>query len=151
MNEKSTKDYKHLQTNLDKVIGKIGLERTIYLTESFIKNTAVSFNETEKIKMISRFLSNLAIETFELEAESFYISVVREYRDARMCCFHLLRKYTGDTFSKIGLGFQRSERCVSYGFNVVEERLSASKSFTEFVGKYSLLESKLLEFIGKLN
>jgi len=151
MSEKNAKDYLQLHNSIDKVVGKIGLERTIFLTESFIKNTSVTFNEGEKIKMISRYVSNLAIESFELAAESFYISVVRDYRDARMVCYHLLRKYTSDTFSKIGLAFQCSERCVAYGFRITEERLANPKAFAVFVGNYHVLESKLLEFIGKLN
>lgn len=152
MSETNTaSDYGHLQTSIDKVIGKIGLHRTICLLDSFICNTTVTKNEQEKIKMITQYLVNLAIRVFELDAELFYISNVRSYRDARMCCYHLLRKYTDDTFSKIGLSFQCSERIVMYGYSISDERLSMPKGNTRFVSNYTLLESKLIDFIGKIN
>ena len=149
--ETSPNSYNKLQSSIDKVIGKIGLQRTIYLIDSFICNTTVTQNEQEKIKMITQYLVSLAVKVFELESELFYISNVREYRDARMCCFHLLRKYTDDTYSKIGLSFSCSERIVMYGYSKSEERLSIPKGNAKFVANYTLLESKLIGFIGKIN
>jgi len=144
-------DYNLLQSSIDKVIGKIGLQRTITLLNSFITNTSTTKNEQEKIKMVTGYLVNTAIRVYELSDDLFYTSNIRGYRDARMCCFHLLRKYTDDTFSKIGLSFRCSERSVIYGCNISEERLSMPKGNMPFVAKYNLLESKLIEFMGKLN
>ncbi|MBS1635386.1 MAG: hypothetical protein JST26_05640 [Bacteroidetes bacterium] len=151
ISKKTTDDYHRLQSGIDKVIGKIGLQRTIFLLDSFINNTTITQNEQEKIKMVTSYLVNLAVRVYDLNAELFYISQERSYRDARMCCFHLLRKYTDDTFSKIGLSFGCSERSVIYGHTVSEERLSMPKGNMAFVANYTLLESKLIEFIGKIN
>lgn len=147
----TTNDYTLLQASIDKVIGKIGLQRTIALLNSFITNTSTAKNEQEKIKMVTGYLVNTAIRVYELSDDHFYTSNVRGYRDARMCCFHLLRKYTDDTYSKIGLSLRCSERSVIYGCNISEERLSMPKGNAAFVAKYNLLESKLIEFIGKIN
>lgn len=148
---KTPSDYTQLQSSIDKVIGKIGLQRTVFLLENFTNNLTVRVGEQEKIKLVNQFLINLAIHVFELEAELFFLSDVREYRDARMCCYHLLRKYTGDTFARIGLAFQCSQRAVSYGYAVAGERLEMPKGHPVFASKYTLLESHIIEFIGKLN
>lgn len=152
MNTSTTStNYGNLQGSIDKVIGKIGLRRTICLLDSFISNTTVTQNEREKIKMVTQYLVNLATKVFDLRDDLFLISNVREYRDARMCCFHLLRKYTDDTFPKIGLSFNCSSRIVMYGFTVTEDRLSMPKGNSKFVSNYTLLESKLIDFIGRIN
>jgi hypothetical protein len=143
--------YTQLQSSIDEVVGKIGLNRTITLLNSFINNTTVSQSEGEKIKMITQYLVSVAIKVFDLRDDIFYISAVREYRDARMCCFHLLRKYTEDTYPKIGLNFKCSARIVMYGCTMVEDRLVVPKGNGKFVANYSLLESRLIEFVGKIN
>lgn len=144
-------DYSKLQTSIDKVIGKIGLEKTICLMESFINNTSIKTNEQERIKLITQFLKGVAISVYELEERLFLDSQLRDYKDARMCCFHLIRKYSEDTYSKIGLAFQCSERVVSYGFNKTEERLEFPKGNAKFNENYNLMEARLIEFIGKIN
>lgn len=152
MNEqKVTDNYNHLQASIDKVVGKIGLQQTIILLDSFINNTAIAAGEQEKIKMVTQYLVNLATQVYDLDTDLFYVSHERSYRDARMCCFHLLRKYTDDTHAKIGLSFQCSERAVRYGHTVTEERLSVPKGNMPFIANYRLLESKLIDFIGKIN
>jgi hypothetical protein len=144
------KTYTELQISIDKVIGKIGMERTIYLLDSFIQNTTITQNEQEKIKMISQYLITLAIRIYELQETVFFTSSVTEYRDARYCCFHLLRKYTKDSYPKIGLMFYSSSRIVMYGCSITDERLSVPKVHSKFTHHYNLLESKLIEFIAKI-
>ena len=150
-NSPSAADYGSLQNSIDQVVGKIGLQRTIFLLNSFITNTSVSHNETEKMQMLTRYLVNEAIQAFNLDTGMFYVCGERSYRDARMCCFHLLRKYTDYTFSKIGLTMHCSERAVMYGSTVAEQRLGVTKGNHVFNSRYSLLESKLIEFISKVN
>lgn len=147
----TSSNYTQLQDSIDKVIGKIGLRRTKFLLDSFIDNTTVTQNEREKIKMVTQYLVSHAIKVYELNEDVFLSSTVREYRDARMCCFHLLRKYTEDTYPKIGLNFNCSARIVMYGCLAVEDRLSMPKGNSKFVANYTLLESRLIDFIGKIN
>jgi hypothetical protein len=150
-NSSTGSTYIQLQASIDEVVGKIGLNKTICLLNSFISNTSVSQNDGEKIKMITHYLVSVAIKVFDLRDDIFYVSAVREYRDARMCCFHLLRKYTEDTYPKIGLNFNCSARIVMYGCITVDDRLAVPKGNGKFVANHGLLESKLIEFIGKIN
>lgn len=147
----TTSDYTTLQTNIDKVIGKIGLTKTICLLESFLANTSVKQSEHDKIKVITQYLVSTTIKVFDLNEELFFVSNVHEYKDARRCCFHLLRKYTGDTFPKIGIAFQCSERTVAYGYNKAAEYLAMPKGNPKFFSKYGRIEAVMVEFIGKLN
>ena len=144
-------NYLELQQTIDKVIGKIGLENTKTLLDGFINNTEIKQTERDKIAMISHYLVSSAVKVFELKEELFYTSRVREYRDARMCCFHLLRQYTQDSFPKIGLFFNQKARIVMYGFFVLEDHLAMPKGNSKLVAKYRLLQSLLVEFIGKIN
>ena len=146
-----TQDYAQLQATLDKVIGKIGLQRTIVLLDSFINNTKVTQNEREKITMITQYAVNRTIQVFELREDQFLISNIREYRDARMCCIHILRKYTNDTFSKIGLFFRCGARIAMYGYTVTEDRLAMPKGNTRFVSNYALIEGSIIDFMGRIN
>lgn len=143
--------YAQLQSCLDKVVNKLGPERTTFLLESFIVNTTLSENEKGKIKLVLEFLVEKAIQAFELEEALFYHCDIRAYRDARMCCFHLLKKYTSDTFSKIGLYFRCSDRVISYGYHTAEDRLNLPKFHQDFVAKYIFLESETINFIAKIN
>jgi hypothetical protein len=149
--EREAFDYFKLQRNLDRIIDKVGLQRTVCLLENFSNNMTIKIGEHQKIKLVMQFVINAAIQIFELEPKLFFICDIREYRDARMACYHLLRKYTGDTFARIGLAFQCSERAVTYGNMVAEQRLELPKGHKSFVTKYSQIESQILEFIGKLN
>ncbi len=149
--EKTNGIYAQLQGCLDKVISKLGPERTTFLLESFIANTTLSENEKGKIKLVLEFLAAKAIEVFALEEEHFYYCDIRAYRDARMCCYHLLKKYTSDTFSKIAQSFKCSDRAVSYGYHTADDRLTMPKSHEDFVAKYIFLESEVINFIAKIN
>lgn len=143
-------DYTQLQETIDKVIGKIGHTRTKQLLDGFLDHTTIAKDNQETVKLVSQYLVSAAINVFELQQEHFYASTVRQYRDARICCFHLLRKYTEDTFSKIGLFFDCDKRTVMYGFQSVENRLSMPQGNLTFHANYKVMESKLLQFIGKL-
>jgi len=149
--KKQETNYITLQLTIDKVVGQLGILKTISLLESFVGKTTIGQGEHKKNKIISQYLVGAAIKEFDLHEELFYVSHVREYRDARMCCFHLLRKYTQDTLPKIGLTFQCSERSVEYGCTKVSERLAHPKGYVKFVSAYQAIEIKLLEFIGKIN
>lgn len=152
MNSFSTaQTYTELQISIDKVIGKIGVERTKYLLDSFIGNTTIKHNEGEKTKMVCQYLISQAIRIFDLKDALFFVSTVTEYRDARYCCFQLLRKYTEDTYPKIGLSFSCSSRIVMYGCNTTDDRLNFPKAHSKFIQNYRLLESKLIEFISKID
>jgi len=145
------KDYSKLQTSVDRVIGKIGLEKTVFLLDSFIDNVAVCPGNNTKIKLLANYLVGTACEVFALDQAKFSQSQTREYRDARMCCFHLLRKYTQEQYSRIGEEFHTKERIAMYGSNVTAARLDYPKGHPVFTKNYNAMESRFIIFLSKLN
>lgn len=149
--EKTNGIYAQLQDCLDKVVAKLGPERTTFLLESFVANSTLKENEAGKTKLVLEYLAVKAIEAFGLEEEHFYTCDITAYRDARMCCFHILKKYSSDTYTKIAQSFRCSDRVVSYGYHIAEERLKLPKFHQDFVSKYIFLESETINFIAKIN
>lgn len=148
---KQSVNYNTLQSLLDSVIGKIGTERTHELLKTFLSNTPIEAEQEQKITMLTQYLISLATTAFDLLPQQFIISQVREYRDARMCCFHLLRKFTKCTYPKIGLSFQCSSRAVMYGCSEVEDRLAMPRNCPDFSRRYRSIESQLIVFISKID
>lgn len=142
-------DYRELQDTIDKVIGLIGLAETKSLLNSFIGNIPLK-DEHEK-KLIVPYIISVSIEVFQLNEKEFLICNESDYRDARYCCFHLMHKYTHSTFSKIARIFNHSDRQVSYGYKVAEERLAIPRFHTEFVTNYKRIESNLARVLAKMS
>jgi len=150
-NKNNSADYGQLQQHIDQVIGQIGLEKTIGLLTHFIDDTHIPVHETQRLKMVSQFLVNTCIEVFELQDKAFFTSGIQEYREARMACYHLLKKYTGASYSKIAEDFGLTKRNVLYNHNKCEERLSVPYYYADFNQRYSLVEDRMIQFISKLH
>lgn len=144
-------NYSTLQENLDEVIGKIGLCRTIELVKSFINNCSIDVNETEKFKLIAAYIISQTIDVFDLNEKEFYTSRIREYREARMACFHLLKQYTDCSYAKIGEPFQQKKRNIIYFCQKCNDMLSIPEFFEVFVNRYKTLENRIMLFISKLS
>lgn len=143
-------NYENLQQSIDKVIGKLGLQRTIALLDSFVGKMSIKPDETEKVKLITGYLVSTAIKCYDLNEQEFYSSKIREYREARMICYHLLRKYLEYSYPKIAKAFKQKERIVMHFYHRAEEFLSVPQFYKPFVQKYTAIENQLIEFIGKL-
>ena len=143
-------NYSTLQEQLDVVIGKIGLCRTIQLVGSFIDNSSITVDETEKFKLISRYIIAQSIEVFDLKSDEFYTNKIQEYKDARMACFRLLRTYTDCSYAKIGEAFGQKKRNIIYYYQKCEDMLSVPNFYLVFVGRYKELEQRVIQFIAKL-
>ena len=151
MSNKTLNNYSKLQQQIDQVIGKIGLDKTIFLLSSFIDSYNIAVSQPQKFQMLSRYLITECIRVFELNDKLFFTSNIQEYRDARMVCYHLLKKYTGLSYSKIAEDFGLTKRNILYGAKKCEEKLSVPYYYEGFVEKYDLLESTFLQFISKLS
>ena len=151
MSNKTLNNYSKLQQQIDQVIGKIGLDKTIFLLSSFIDSSDIAVSQPQKFQMLSRYLITECIRVFELNDKLFFTSNIQEYRDARMVCYHLLKKYTGLSYSKIAEDFGLTKRNILYGAKKCEEKLSVPYYYEGFVEKYDLLESTFLQFISKLS
>ena len=67
------KDYNTLQTSIDKVVGKIGLQKTIHLLESFISNTSIKQSGQEKSRMIAQYVIGIAIREYDFSQSAFLL------------------------------------------------------------------------------
>lgn len=151
INDNQAPDYKDLQRTIDVVIGKIGLQNTIFLLTNFINATSIPVHQTQRLQMVSQYLITECIQLFELNDKTFFTSGIREYREARMACYHLLKKYTGASYSKIAEDFGLTKRNVLYNYRKCDERLSVPYYYPSFLEKYDALEKRIIHFISKLN
>ena len=142
--------YQSLQNRLDEVVGKLGLQRTVALLDSFINKLSVAPKQTEKVKLITHYLKITAVKCFDLKEEDFLTSNIKEYREARMICYHLLKKYCDFSYAKIAEVFGQSERTVLYFYHKAEELLSLPQHYKSLAQRHATIEDQLIEFIGKL-
>lgn len=149
--KKTAYDYHDLQQSIDSLIGKFGLQKTIEVIDSLTNNTELTTQDKEKVKLLLVFIISQSIEVFDLKEENFYTSTVQEYREARMCCYFLLKKYTDSSYAKIGEGFNQSKRAILYNYHKCDEILSIPQFYKPFVEKFKILENNTINFIAKLN
>ena len=86
-------DFQRLQQSLERVVNKIGVQRTTELLESFDNNSSTTSNELGKVKLITTYVISQSILLFDLDESQFYTSDIREYREARMACYHIIHKF----------------------------------------------------------
>jgi chromosomal replication initiation ATPase DnaA len=144
-------DLQKIQKSINRIVSNIGIEDAAIMFEKISNNTSLDVSELEKVKFITGFIVSRSITIFNLKEDRFMTSIIPEYRQARMACFHLIYTYTEISYPKIGELFGRNRRSVMYYFNECSDRLSVPIGHREFVEKYNLLKKHTLEFIGKLN
>jgi chromosomal replication initiation ATPase DnaA len=149
--KKTAYTYSDLQQHIDTLIGKFGLQHSVEVVASLTNNTALSAPDKEKVKLLLVFTISKSIDIFDLMEANFYTSSVQEYREARMACYFLLKKYTDCSYAKIGERFNQSKRAVLYHYHKCDEMLSIPQYYKPFVDKFKLLEHHIINFIAKLN
>lgn len=149
--KKEQPDYIDLQQSVDTLIGKFGLVKTIEVINNLTGNTQLQSSDTQKVKLLLVFVISQSIEIFNLQESQFKESTVQEYRDARMACYFLLKKYTDTSYAKIGENFNQSKRAVMYNYHKCDEILSIPQFYKPFVERYKMLENNVINFIAKLN
>ncbi len=148
---KTKVNYQQLQHRIDILVGKFGLEKTIEIMDSLSNNTDLKTLDDEKVKLLQTYLISQSIEIFDLEMKDFYTSMVPEYREARMSCYYLLRKYTDISFSSIGKRFKHSKRAVLYHYQKCVDILSIPEYYDTFIKRLQMLENNSINFIAKLD
>lgn len=149
-NLKKDYNYIQLQENLEKALGKIGLANTIKLLQNVISDECAKEGDIERTKVVAEYIIAQAIRVFDLNPKKFYTSNIREYREARMAVYHLLRKYTTGSYSKIGERFSQHKRNVIYFCNKCSETLSVARFHPVFYDRYKAIEHQTITFISKL-
>ena len=149
--KKTAYDYHDLQQSIDTLIGKFGLQKTIEVIESLSSNTKLTARDEEKSKLLVVFIISQSIKVFDLKEDRFYSSSVQEYREARMSCYYLIKKYSDSSYAKIGESFNQSKRAILYNYHKCDEILSIPQFYKDFVEKFKSLENNTINFIAKLN
>lgn len=149
--EKTSPNYQDLQTSIDQLLGKFGLHKTLEIIQSLTNNTTLKAKDDEKAKLLLVFLIAKSIEIFQLHEPQFYSSAVQEYKEARMSCYYLLKKYTDSSYAIIGEHFGQSKRAILYNYHKCEEILSIPQFYKDYVSKFKLLEDHVINFLAKLN
>lgn len=142
--------YNDLQDNIDALIGKFGLKKTIEVMASLRTNTEIRSPENERIKLLTIFVKSKTIEVFNLKEEDFYTSSLDEYKDARMASIYLIRKYTDFSFGSVAEIFQQRKRSVQYFYHKCEEILTIPSYYKIFMRRFTILEHHIINFIAKM-
>ena len=142
-------DYDDLQYHIDRVVGKIGLQKTIILLRSFVEKTQLKPSKNNG-PLLYAFLKKEAIALFDISEEGFCSNSTTEYREARMACYHLYHKYTDYSYSKVAQVFDTGKRNIIYYKQKVDERLTIPQYYKSFMERYEKLEEKTIQFISKL-
>ena len=143
--------FQRLQHSLERVVNKIGVQRTTELLESFDNNSSITSNEMGKVKLITAYVVSRAIQQFSLEESEFYTSDIREYREARMACYYIIYTYTKCSYAKIGELFGRKKRNILYYCQKCRGLVEEPMFDKEFAEKYRQLDKYTIEFLGKIN
>lgn len=151
MTSSSNHNFNDLNDLMAKTVAKIGLENAIQLLQKITNEKGIQANTGENIKLITFYLLSRCLAIFNLKEDQFYSSTIREYREARMACYHLLKKYTSSSYRHIAQQFQQKKRNVLYSCQKCDEVLSVPQFHRVFSGSYRMLESQTLDFIAKLN
>jgi len=147
----SPADYATLQKRIDAMVGQIGLCNTIRMLEGMMADSSLDVPQEEKYRLISEFIITQSIQVFDLKKEDFFTSKIREYRDARTACYHLLKVFTGKSYAKIGETFNQKKRNILYSYQKCEDMLSIPHIYQVFNDKYSTLEHRITQFIARLS
>ncbi len=143
--------YTDLQHSVDELVGKYGLEKAVQMLKIFSQNTQIKVTNPRRLKLITDYVVAECAEIFDVNEQQLSSSTIREYREARMACYHLLSKYTGSSYARIGQRFGWEYHNVFYFYHKCEEILSLPGYYKNFIKMYNALEASTINFISKLN
>ncbi len=143
--------YADLQEGIDNLVSEFGLPQAINMIDGLYRNTKTVRNAAFRYELIKNYIISESILVFKLDTEQFFKNNVREYREARMACYHLLSVYIKDSHSQIAKEFGRKRSSILYFIHKCDERLSLPENYKDFLKKYKTLESSIIQFITNLN
>lgn len=135
---------------VDEAVTLHGIDGAVMLFNIALKKTTPKVCPASMVKLMSEFLIGQSIEVFEIKPDDFFENTMDEYKDARMCCFHLLKKYAHCSYPMLGRLFRRDKRSVMHYTTETKERLQIAEFEKQFASRYRELESQLLAFMAAL-
>lgn len=143
-------NYSDLQKSVDDLVGKFGLKKAVQIIQRFSMNAKIETGESQKLRLITAFVITECVSVFDLDEEQFFKATIREYREARMACYHVLKKYTDSSYSKIGARFGQTKRTILYFCHKCNGILSLPQYYKSFADRYGSLDRSTIDFISKL-
>ena len=140
-----------LNHRLSEVIGTLGFEQTISLLERLMGNVQTAYADSSRIQLITDYLHAQCLQVYALREEDFFEGASLEYREGRMACYHLLRKYTQCSFDQVAACFGVTKRQVMYGCRKFEDYQSVAHLKPPALVPYTRLEADLIQFLTHLH
>ncbi|WP_299243075.1 hypothetical protein [uncultured Aquimarina sp.] len=141
--------YADLQKGIDKLIHKFGVTKSAKLVNELLGYTSFRKNEKYKEQLIVAFITSESQQLFGCKGSLKENS--KEFKDARIAAYHLIKEYTGLSYKQLGKRFGQSKRAVIHHYNKCEELLSIPEFHKKFVETYQILEGRTIQFIANIN
>lgn len=144
------KGYEELQNGIDRLISKFGITKTVQLIAQLSGTTTIP-SQKQKTALLITFVISESQKIFDWQDRGVKICDDNEYKEGRMACYHIFKKYTDLSYRQMGKHFDQGKRGVLYHVTKCEELLSIPNYHKLFVKKYRLLEEHTLHFIATIN
>lgn len=148
---KNNINYSDLQKGIDLLISKFGISKTVRIVKQLSGNASFKNNEKQKVQLLVTFVISESQRLFDIEESPNKKESSKEFQDARMAAYHLIKKYTNMPYPQLGKLFGQSKRAVIYHHHKCEELLSIPRFHRAFTETYTTLEENIIQFIAKIN
>lgn len=135
---------------VSRLIDTKGLDASATMLESLSVKVEPTINRETRSKILTSFIINKCCEVFDLDEEQFQESLIPEYRQGRMACYHLLKKHAKMSYSRIAEKFGTKKHSILYFHQKCSDLVSIPQYYREFNENYNKLEQEILRFIPKM-
>ena len=151
MEKMKGRDYADLQEEIDKLIGKLGMAKTIKVIKQISGTREGKKKVAQKDILIPAFVTSEAFKIFEVVHTKTGKNTSTPYKEARMASYYLMDQYTELSYNEIGKSFQQKKFGVYYHLMKCKDALSLPKMNKTFVSRLTVLEELLIEFLTNIN
>lgn len=137
--------------SLEQFVSKYGLARSTSILKSFVQTRARERWNTRRRQLVFDFIAEEATQVFGLQPTELLTGTNMDCRDARMCCYVLVKGYTDFTYKQLGTYFQRDKQHLIYYTRKLREILTIPDYYRDLVARYVELEERFAHFLTKLN
>lgn len=143
----NTTNYVHLQSNIDRLVNKYGLEKSNQIIATLI-NPVSSFSKQAYSHQLVDYIKRIIVDYFQLEADLLITTRNKKYRNARTLLFSFIKEYTDFSLKTISQLFQVNKHQVFYATNRVKECLEVPEYHVQFMVKYQAIEKQIIHYIS---
>ncbi len=149
--QKKGKPYADLQLGVDRLISKFGISKTLRIMDHLLGNRTLQTSKKQKAQVLTAFIISESKRLYGCEEESLCNENSKEFREARMVAYYLIKKYTNMSYQELGKQFGQSKRAAIHHYQKCKDVLSIPQFHKDFVAIYDVLEENILQFIAKIN